>query len=138
MINNSKNCRDKNTDIDSVLAEEIGQGSIRPRLPSFTVTSIEPGNQKVETNQLVTLPGTNLNVMQENRLGCSKDKLQANIGPSMVGQDAMKNIMISEKSIDSQPQPIIVRKELSSLPMDHSPVVLPGRCELSVTPLIKV
>ena len=55
----------------------------------------------------------------------------------MAVPNAMENVRISEQSISVQPQPVVVRKELCTLPMDHSPVTLPGRCELSVTPLIK-
>ena len=55
----------------------------------------------------------------------------------MAVPNAMENVRISEQSISVQPQPVVVRKELCTLPMDHSSVTLPGRCELSVTPLIK-
>ena len=121
-----------------MLAEEIGQGSIRPRLPSFTNSNIEPANQKIEIKQSPTMQGTNLNLIQENRLGCIKDKLQANTSPSRAVPNAIENVMISDQSIQTQPHPVILRKEISSLSMDNSTVTLPGRCELSVTPLVKV
>ena len=137
LINNSKNCRDKNTDLDNVLAEEIGQDSIRPRLPSFTAPT-DSTNENSEVKQPFSLPGSNPNLMSDNRFGWVKDNVFANKSISTIPPTAMENAMISEQNISIQPQPVIVRKELSTLPLDHSPVTLPGRCELSVTPLIKV
>merc|ERR1712018_983074 len=121
LINNSKTCRDKNTDLDNVLAEEIGQGSMRPRLSSFTATT-DSTHDVAETKHPFSLPGTNPNLMSENRLGCGKDNAFENKSPSMVLTTTRDNAMISEQSISLPPQPVIVRKELSTLPLDHLPV----------------
>ena len=70
--------------------------------------------------------------------GSSANETLVSINSHRVSPSTSNNMMISENSITLQPQPVIVRKDLSSFLADSNTITIPGRRELSVTPLVQV
>ena len=119
------------------MAAEMGHSSTK--LPSGfqTPPRADGGSQGLEFKMSPSLPITTNQSNSVNH-GSSANEMLVSINGHHVLPSSSNNMMISDNSITLQPQPVIVRKDLSSFLADSSSITIPGRRELSVTPLVQV
>ena len=137
MINISKRNRDKNIDFEGLISEEVGQTKIGSNIPSGFVTMAKVGNQNLETKFPSSFTLTNNTHTNENKISCVKDIVSVVKTPSLTAS-ATRNGLISSPNVSLPSQTIIMHKDTPRSSTEISPLSIPGRCELSVTPLIKV
>ena len=135
--NNSKRSRDKNTEFESVMCSEGVQGTIGPKMTSGFTSTADMGNQNFEVKHPSPLTLSNNNLSIENRMNCVKEKLGSIKSPPLALPN-VDNVMVLDQNISLKPHPILLRKDMPSFSSDSTSITLPGRCELSVTPMIKV
>ena len=119
------------------MGSEGGQGTLGPKMASGFTSSADGGNQNLEAKHPSSLTLSNNNLSMENRMSCVKENLGAIKAPPLTLPNA-ESVMVLDQNVSLKPHPILLRKDMPPFSPDSSSITLPGRCELSVTPLIKV
>ena len=119
------------------MAAEIGNTSTKLSSGFQTPPRADGGSQGLDFKMSPSLPITTNQSNSVNQ-GSSANETLLSINSHRVSPSTGNNMMISENSITLQPQPVIVRKDLSSFLADSNTITIPGRRELSVTPLVQV
>ena len=117
------------------MAAEIGNTSTKLSSGFQTPPRADGGSQGLDFKMSPSLPIT---TNQSNSVNQGSNETLLSINSHRVSPSTSNNMMISDNSITLQPQPVIVRKDLSSFLADSNTITIPGRRELSVTPLVQV
>ena len=119
------------------MCSEGVQGTIGPKMSSGFASPADGLNQNFEAKHPSSFTLSNNNLSMDNRMNCVKEKLSSIKGPPFTLPN-VDSVMVLDQSVSLKPQTILLRKDITSFSSDSSSITLPGRCELSVTPLIKV
>ena len=117
------------------MAAEIGNSSTKLSSGFQTPPRADGGGQGLDFKMSPSLPIT---TSQSNSVNQGSNETLVSINSHRGSPSTSNNMMISDNSITLQPQPVIVRKDLSSFLADSNTITIPGRRELSVTPLVQV
>ena len=141
LINDSKNCRNMNcrdNDIAPVSSLETSGNSTPPVLRKSTSfpQNEEESSQYFEPT-LHSASSPRINPSANSQLICINEKLEPIMNPPSTIFTS-KNVAFSNRINPLPSHMSVAEGNLSTISIDSSSIKLPGRCELSVTPVMKV